>query len=136
MRDERLLERLASTEQQPLRRTGDEAGRLIDSIMDNLRCILNTRQGNVPIAPDFGTPDFMNFLQNYPESVRDIELSIRRTVEHFEPRLDSVQVALLPQVNETLALHFQITARLCSSGSPAVRFETVVGSGGRVSVRR
>ena len=136
MRDERLLERLASTEQQPLRRTGDDAGRLIDSIMDNLRCILNTRQGNVPIAPDFGTPDYMNFLQSYPESVRDIELSIRRTVEHYEPRLESVQVEFLPLVNETLALHFRITARLRSNDSRAVRFETVVGAGGRVSVRR
>jgi type VI secretion system protein len=77
MREERLLERLGSLEQQPLRRERNQHGRLVESILAHLHCILNTRHGGVPIAPEYGVPDFLNFLQRYPDSVREIECSIR-----------------------------------------------------------
>lgn len=136
MREERLLERMSSMELDPLRREGHDQGRLVDSIVGHLRCILNTRQGCVPIAPDLGAPDFLDFLQGYPDSVREIELSLRRTIEMYEPRLESVQVVFTPQAEDPLALHFQINARLRNGGPARVRLETVVGAGGEVSIRR
>ncbi|GFO60543.1 hypothetical protein GMST_28680 [Geomonas silvestris] len=139
MREERLLERLSSLEREPLRREGLDRARLIDSIVRHLALILNTRQGSVPAASGFGMPDFQEFLQSYPQSVRELEAGIRRTIELYEPRLQAIQVVFLPQAEDALKLHFQVSA--CLKGAegrePArVRVETVVGSGGRFSVKR
>lgn len=139
MREERLLERLSSLEREPLRREGLDRARLIDSIVRHLGEILNTRQGSVPAAAGFGMPDFQESLQGYPQSVRELEAGIRRTIERYEPRLQSVQVVFLPQHDDTLRLHFQISASLRGGEGPdaaRVRMETVVGSGGRFSVTR
>ncbi|WP_298437179.1 type VI secretion system baseplate subunit TssE [Geobacter sp.] len=136
MREERLLERIRSFERDPSRRGRTDHGHLVDSILGHLRLILNTRQGSVPIAPDFGVPDFLDFLQTYPDSVREIEASLRAAVERFEPRLADVEVTFLPQEDDLLALRFQISARLAGSDKPNVYFETIVDTDGKVSVRR
>src|SRR5919108_6440448 len=97
MREERLLERIRTFERDPARRSRTDHGRLVDSILGHIRLILNTRQGNVPIAPDYGVPDFLDFLQTYPDSVREIERSICTAIGSFEPRLTGVRVAFIPQ---------------------------------------
>ncbi|GFO69527.1 hypothetical protein GMLC_31060 [Geomonas limicola] len=138
MREERLLERLSSLEREPLRREGLDRARLIDSVVRHLSLILNTRQGSVPAAAGFGMPDFQEFLQGYPQSVRELETEIRRTIERYEPRLQSVQVAFLPQNDDPLKLHFQISASLKGvegRDSTRVCMETVVGAAGRFSVK-
>lgn len=134
MREERLLERLTAMERDPSRRGRMDQGRLVESILAHLRCLLNTRQGCVPIAPDYGVPDFLDFLQRFPESIRTIEGSIRRTIELYEPRLEAVQVTFLPQEGNLLSLRFQINARLRQDNGSRVRFESAVETGGRVSV--
>lgn len=136
MPEDRLLERIGSLEREPLRRERPDPGRLLDSILTHLRCILNTRQGSVPIAPDYGVPDFLDFLQTYPQSVREIEQSIRQTIELYEPRLESVRVTFLPQEDDLLTPRFQIQAQVRDDTSARVRFETVLESNGRIIVRR
>lgn len=134
MREERLLERIRAFERDPARRGGTDHGRLVDSILAHIRLILNTRQGNVPIAPDYGVPDFLDFLQTYPDSVRKIERSIRTAIGSYEPRLKGVRVSFIPQEDDVLALRFQITASIVDGGK--VHFETVVDTDGKVAVRR
>lgn len=136
MREERLLERLDSMERDPSRRLRTDEGRLLDSILTHLRCILNTRQGAVPIALDYGVPDFLDFLQRYPYSSREIESSIRRAIELYEPRLEGVQVTSLPQEDEVLFLRFQIRAQVSEESKLQVNFETVVETDGRISLKR
>jgi len=135
MSDERLLERLRSLERNPLRRERDSRERLLESILGHLRLVLNTRQGSVPIAADYGVPDFQDFLQSYPESVREIELSIRQVIERYEPRLAAVRVSFLPREEQGLFLRFQIEAQLSEDTEP-VRFQSVLTSEGRISVGR
>lgn len=136
MREERLLERIRSWEREPLRRERTDQGRLVDSILAHLRCILNTRQGGVPIAANYGVPDFLDFLQTYPDSVREIELNIRRAIQLYEPRLEGVRVAFFPQEDDVLSLRFQILGQVRDGGGVRVRFETVVDTDGKVSVKR
>ena len=69
MGEERLLERIQSWEKEPKRRSRGEPRRQIDSIVAHLQRILNTRQGNVPIADGYGVPDLTDFMLSYPESV-------------------------------------------------------------------
>jgi type VI secretion system protein len=135
MREQRLLERLDALERDPLRRARPDRGRLVDSIVAHLRCLLNTRQGSVPIAKDYGVPEFLHFLQRYPDSVREIEWNIRQTIVLYEPRLKAVQVTFLPQEETSLSLHFRIRAQIDEEKNTAVNFETVVENDGRVLIR-
>jgi type VI secretion system protein len=136
MGEERLVERLRSWEREPLRRERADQGRVVDSILAHLRCILNTRQGGVPIAADYGVPDFLDFLQTYPESVREIEHSIWRVIELYEPRLERVQVSFIPWEDDLLVLRFQILGQLRGGSGAQLRFETTVDTDGKVCVRR
>lgn len=136
MSNERLLEGLRSREREPLRRGGDVHRRCIDSIINHLQRMLNTRQGNVPGADDYGIPDLLDFLQNYPDSVREIETSIKSTIETYEPRLFGTSVRFIPDEDASLALRFQIQARLAADGDRQVYFETLLDTDGRIIVRR
>jgi type VI secretion system protein len=136
MREERLLERIRSQERAPMRRGGEDWRRCIDSILAHLQQILNTRQGNVPIADDYGIPDFLDFLQTYPDSVHQIEENIRNAIDMYEPRLSGTSVTFIPREDEDLTLRFQIIARLAAEGNRQVLLETLVDTDGRVRVRR
>jgi len=137
MREDRLLKRLRSWEQEPQRREKSDAGRVLDSVLNHLQRILNTRQGNVPIGPEYGVPDFTHLVQVYPDGVREFERSIKQTVQKYEPRLSSVRVRFIPPGEDILSLRFQIKGRLAiEGGKDAVSFESTVGPDGRISVKR
>lgn len=112
MHDERLTERLRSFSAAAPRREKPDPRRMIDSILAHLERMLNTRRGSVPIAPDFGIPDFTDFRTAYPDSQRDLEREIRQTIQKYEPRLRAIRVKFVPDENELLSIRFQITARL------------------------
>jgi type VI secretion system protein len=136
MREQRLLERICSWEKEPDRRSREDSGRIIDSVMEHLQRILNTRMGSVQIADDFGLPDFTDLIDNYPESIRDLERSIRRMVQKYEPRLSSIQVNFIPQEDEKLSLDFQITAEIRAGDEKLpVRFDSQMESSGKVNVK-
>jgi type VI secretion system protein len=136
MNEERLTERIRSQEREPMRRGGESRKRCIDSVLEHLQRILNTRQGNVPIADDYGIPDFLDFLQAYPDSVHQIEESIRDAIDRYEPRLAGTNVTFIPREDDDLTLRFQVIACLKTEGDRQVLLETVVDTDGRVSVRR
>ncbi|WLE99140.1 MAG: type VI secretion system baseplate subunit TssE [Candidatus Electrothrix communis] len=136
MREARLLERIRQREQNPHRREGEDPSRVIDSIQEHLRQILNTRQGNVPISEEYGTPDFTEFLVDYPQSLHGFERAIRHTVRLYEPRLRAVRVVFLPQEDDLLSLKFQIFAKLATPGSnDSVVFESLMDSEGQISIK-
>jgi len=135
MREERLLERLKTWEKEPTRRGKEEPRRIIDSVLRHLQRILNTKRGNVPIAEDYGVPDFSDFLNSLPESIREIEKTIRLAIQKYEPRLQGVRVSFIPQEEDPLSLRFQIIARLATQAKTQVFIETVVDSEGKVDIR-
>ena len=135
MREERLLKRISAWEREPHRRSSVDPKRIIDSVLDHLQQLLNTRQGSVSIGEDYGVPDFTELLHAYPDSVRDFERSIRQTIQKYEPRLDGIRVRLIPQDEELLSLRFQIMAKLVTEDyKEPVFFESVVDSDGKISI--
>ncbi|MFP4349778.1 MAG: type VI secretion system baseplate subunit TssE [Thermodesulfobacteriota bacterium] len=134
MREERLLERLSSVEREPDRRETGDVNRQIFSILRHLERILNTRQGNVPIAPDFGMPDFTNIKMFGSESARDIEKTIQQIIERYEPRLVRTRCVFAPQEEDVLALRFKISARLAQDKTIPVEFNTIVKDDGKISI--
>ena len=137
MREQRLLERIRSWEREPATRSREDPKKTIDSVVNHLQRILNTRQGSVPIAGDYGVPDFTDALRNYPESVRDCERSIRQMIQKYEPRLKAIRVHFLPPDEEVLALRFQIAAQLAIDNEKIpVQFESHVGTDGKIEVKQ
>ncbi len=122
-----LLSRLTSSD--PLR-PPDE----VQSILENLRAILNTRVGDSTSASGFGIIDLADLVHNFPNAAQMMEKSIRATVGEYEPRLKQVRVRLIPS-DDPLKLVFEIAARLAGDRHQGmVRVRTEVNSSGRVHV--
>jgi type VI secretion system protein len=134
MREERLLERIKVWEKEPERRSKEDPRRTIDSILRHLQRILNTKRGNVPIAEDYGVPDFTDLLRSYPDLVRDFERSIKQTIQKYEPRLSGVRLNLIPPDEDVLSLRFQIVAKL-TINQENLFIETVLDSDGKMSIK-
>jgi type VI secretion system protein len=107
----------------------------LESIVEHLRALLNTRQGEAPSAPEFGVMDFTDLVHNFPEAIQMLQRCIRSTILSYEPRLKNVVVQHVRD-EEVLVLKFQITAQLGGKNQRgAVRFETQLRAGGQISVR-
>jgi len=122
-----LLGRLASSNPS---RLSDE----VQSIIGNLRAILNTRLGDSPAASDFGVIDLADLYHDFPNATQYLQRSIRDTIQKYEPRLTSVRVRPAPS-EDPLTLVFDISARLANDRRRGlVRVRTQVNHGGRVDI--
>lgn len=136
MREGRLLERIRMREKNPNRSMSEDPKKVIDSVIQHLQKVLNTRQGCVPISGDYGLPDFNHVLYSQDGSPRDIEKAIRQTIQKYEPRLGAIRVRWAPDENEPLSMNFEIHARLVFENMEhPVVFESQLGQGGRVTIR-
>ena len=109
---------------------------MIDSIIRHLERILNTRQGSVQIADDYGIPDFTDTSSGFSDAIRDLERTIRNTIQKYEPRLKSVRVKFVPQEETTLAVSFQIVGQLnLEEGKNPITFQSVMDSDGKFTIK-
>jgi type VI secretion system protein len=99
--------------------------------------MFNTRQGNAPVAPDYGIPAMADLVHSFPQTIRAMEQAIRATIEKYEPRLTGVRVKYSGSEDDIFNLHFEVTAVLSQpdSAKAPVWFNTSVGSNGKVVVR-
>lgn len=137
MREERLLERVRNGERDSSRRGAEDPQRIGDSVLEHLRRILNTRQGCVPIADDYGVPEFTEYLHLGAEAYRELEKVLRTTIQKYEPRLKGVRVSFIPEEEDRLALHlqFQVVAKLASDPRLQVQFQTSIDGNGQVRMK-
>jgi len=106
-----------------------------ESVVENLRAVLNSRQGGSSAAPEFGVPDFTDTMHALPHGSAELSEALRRTVAAFEPRLTNITVRPSPDQEPGTSLRFAISARLVETTSKrVVRFETSFRSGGRIHV--
>lgn len=114
--------------------TSAPAGDEIASIVEHLRVLLNTRQGEAPCAPGFGVLDFSDVVHSLPGAAQALVKSIRATILEHEPRLRGVSVRHLGEGDELL-LRFEIQASLADGrAGRTLRFATTVRPGGRFDV--
>jgi type VI secretion system protein len=137
MRRERLLERIRMMEESPEKRLDTDSGTMVNSVLEHLIRVLNTKQGSVDIDPEFGVPDITNISSSFSaESVPELETAIKKVIENYEPRLKDVSVRFSSQEDDLLALRFSITAKLVTDDkSKPIIFETIVDSDGQVKVK-
>ena len=62
------------------------------SVVENLRKILQSRQGSVEHLPDFGLPDIFQMYIESGYSFDNLKKKIRDTILKYEPRIASVKV--------------------------------------------
>jgi len=137
MREERLLERIRNGERDLSRRGVEDPQRISDSVLEHLRRILNTRQGCVPIADDYGVPEFTEYLHLGAEVHRELEKILRTTIQKYEPRLKGVRVSFIPEEEGRLALQlqFHVVAKLANDPKMQVQFETSIDGNGQISMK-
>lgn len=131
-----MFERLRMQSAMPGRSIIDDPKKIIDSITLHLQNVLNTRQGGVQIAEDYGLPDFNDVLHSQAGAAREIEKAIRLTIQKYEPRLRAVRVRYIPIEGDLMSLNFEIHARLAVEGEEEpVVFESQLGQDGKVTIR-
>lgn len=66
----------------------------VDEIIQNVKVILNTRKGSVPLDRDFGV-DWSIIDKPTPASLNLLKVDIVETVEKYEPRVKVKEVNLI-----------------------------------------
>jgi type VI secretion system protein len=129
-----LFERLADPEKDARRTILENTQEIADSILRHLQKLLNTRQGHVPIRPDYGMPDFTDCSESLPATMDKVRRAIKDSIESFEPRLRRVRITHLPS-EDNLQLHFGISGQL-ATGKQKVStfFSTRVAPSGSAEV--
>lgn len=123
-------------EENPERRLDVDSGTVVNSVLEHLIRVLNTKKGSVDIDPEFGVPDLTNLSSSFSsEAIPGLEASIQSVIANYEPRLKDVSVRFRAEQDDLLALRFSISAKLVTDekGEP-VFFETIVDSDGQVKV--
>lgn len=133
-RDRTLLERLANPEPEGQRTISEDTGRLIESVMRHLQRLLNTRQGQALIQPEYGMPDITDCSEGAPEALDRVRRAIKNSIEMFEPRLRRVRITHLP-LGEDLNLHFAISGQIVTEKEQIpVHFDTTVTPSGNAMI--
>jgi type VI secretion system protein len=135
-RERGLLDRIRAPDQEGERTIHGNTGRLADSVMENLRGLLNSHHGNVPTREDYGIPAIVDVLHNFPDAIGGMRKAIKTTIEKYEPRLRRVNVRHVENPADPLALNFEITAELVTDDQKAsVQISTRIDGSGQVRVR-
>lgn len=106
---------------------------LVQSIVGNLRRLLNTRQESVPHLPRYGLPDLASAHRETSASTETLRREVRAAVIDYEPRLSRVRV----ETGDAEAHQFRISFIITGEIAPGqrIRLETIFGSQERTDVR-
>jgi type VI secretion system protein len=134
--EQSLLERLRDPGADRPRTIQENTSRLVDSVIANLRRLLNSRNGIAPIREDYGIPDLSDMVHSFPEANARMRAAIKAAVEKFEPRLRKVSVRPASAGDDMFSLRLEITAELVTPSQKApVWFETRIDANGEVVIK-
>jgi type VI secretion system protein len=134
--DRSLLERIETASDVPLSGAAAfDKSVFINSILRNVRRMLNERWGSCECRADYGLPDINEALNN-GGSPAQFALTIQKTIELFEPRLSGVLVRLVPDADHPMRIHFRIMATMhFGESSERLAFETILSEDKRIRVQ-
>jgi type VI secretion system protein len=126
---------------QRLERDNTSAGRsddtnetaVMDSVLANLRILLNSRQGCCETRPDYGLSDFDAAGSNYRNTVAAVARDVEQQVRLFEPRLRNVLVRAIEDKARPLEVVFHLSGDIAyRDRTVKVSFDSVLGSDGHM----
>jgi type VI secretion system protein len=137
MFDRTLIERLEeATEDAPPAQERGSIDRFQASVLDNLRRILNARQGCCETRTDYGMPDLNDAIGHGADAVLAVARTVKQQIEMFEPRLENVSVRFIADPDNPLQLDFQVNAVLRYDGkTERVSFDTILSDDKHFKVR-
>jgi type VI secretion system protein len=131
-----LLERIDHPEVESIRQLTPDTDELSRSILRNLQNMFNTRQGSVLTVAEYGSPDFNDLVDQFPDAIMEIRKSILYNVKEYEPRLKNIRVRHIPDEENPLDLKFEISGQLnLGKSRTSVAFTTIMGDSGRIKIR-
>jgi type VI secretion system protein len=81
-------------------------------IKRHLETLLNARQGCSQSSPELGLRDFNGHDASRGDLLRLISADIRRTLQHFEPRIRVQTLKAVPDAHAPLELHFRLECQV------------------------
>jgi type VI secretion system protein len=137
MREQSLIDRLRDRSGSSVRSTKLDTTALSESVMANLRRMLNSRQGISATVPDYGLPDLTDIVHAFPEAIDICRRSIRQSLEKYEPRLKNVIVSHATDDDDPFHLRFEIRAQLVTErDTTPIAFFTMLDASGQAQVKR
>ncbi|MEN6615804.1 MAG: type VI secretion system baseplate subunit TssE [Syntrophorhabdus sp.] len=139
MYEERLTQRIRNLERKDSVASTDEFSYIVNSIINHLQRLLNTRQGSVDIGEDYGMPDFTNYQGlGITEDAKGIAETLKTMILKYEPRLGSAHVTYEPDKDDPLSLRFKLQTQILNvrNQSVIVELETIISSEGKVRVTK
>lgn len=136
MESQRLLDRVRNWKEKPVMSGRKDYGRKVESVVQHLQKLLNSKQGTTLMDEFYGMPDFTDLTVMFPDSVREIESTISKTIERYEPRLSEVKVSFILQNELSLSLFFQIKAIMKTEDDEMNIFlESSISSDGKMKIK-
>ena len=89
----------------------DEDAKLRNSIVENIKMILQSRRGAIEHLPDFGLPDIRQIYFD-EGSIDSVPNLIKESILKYEPRLQNVRVRKKDFDPHNLRLSLQIDAKI------------------------
>ncbi|WP_395174991.1 type VI secretion system baseplate subunit TssE [Roseibium alexandrii] len=106
---------------------------LMDSILTDLRILLNSMAGCCETRPDYGLTDFNAVNQSHKDTAAELCRDIEQQIIKFEPRLSNPVVRTIEDPNRPLEFVFNVEADLkYGTRQVRVRFDSVLDSSGKV----
>lgn len=107
----------------------------VEEVIQHLRVLLNTRKGEAAATPDFGVMDINDLVHSFPAAIERMQVSLRTTLQEFEPRLKNVVVLHVSDEQDPSHLKFEITAQLVHRGArQPIRFVTRMGRSSQIEL--
>ena len=133
------MERIRRLETGSAQRAARDISGGLRSVIRNLSNMLNTRQGSVMIADDYGMPDFTNFpVDDLIKTAAEIERIIEDMIKKYEPRLRGVRVHFDPKPDDMHSLRFRLEADMADplerGRTVPIGLETIVTTEGKVRI--
>lgn len=88
------------------------------SIADHIGRLLNSRQGALRTAPDYGLPDSNLIYANQPAARELLRAAIAQTILRHEPRVAAVQVKVNVAASQDFQHVYHISCQLKKSRQP------------------
>lgn len=109
----------------------------IQSVIANLRRIVNSREGCAPAQPDYGMPAPSEIVHAFPHAIERVQRQLKSQIQRFEPRLTELEVLHLEVENEPIKMFFQVSGRIATeSGGTWLSLRLAFNPSGRFDIRR
>jgi type VI secretion system protein len=130
-----LLQRLESIQTAPSQ--VEDGATVVDSILANLRGVLNSRKGCCAIRPDYGLHAFDPTADDFRNSIARTAGDIEEQIRQFEPRLGNVVVRAIEDQNRPQEILFQIRGELAHPDkAERVALTGAMGGDGQMRLHR